>query len=82
MGVALGALRAIRGVGQIMKIVSAEEMVDGHREKIMTLLWILLGSWGFETSVNYDELRKEIRRLVDDVSKGQSDVEEDSIGRK
>ena len=79
MGVALGALRAIRGVGQIMKIVSAEEMVDGHREKIMTLLWILLGSWGFETSMNYDELRKEIRRLVDDVSKGQSDVEEDSI---
>ena len=49
VGVALGALRAIRGVSQIVKAVIAKETVDGHREMTMTLLWILLGSWGLET---------------------------------
>ena len=80
LGAALGALRAIRGVSQIVKVVSAEEIVDGHRETTMTLLWILLGSWGLETVVDYDELRREIRRLGDGVRMDQSDVEEDGIG--
>ena len=80
VGIALGALRAIRGVSQIVKAVSAEEIVDGHREKTMTLLWILLGSWGLETAVDYDELRREIRRLGDSVRMDQSDVEGDGIG--
>ena len=52
VGVALGALRAIRGVSRIVKAVIAEEIVDGHRETTMTLLWILLGSWGLETVVD------------------------------
>ena len=46
----------------------------------MTLLWILLGSWGLETVVDYDELRREIRRLGDGVRMDQPDVEEDGIG--
>ena len=65
MGVALGALRAIRGVGQFVKMMSAEEIVDGRREKTMTLLWILSETFGFEALVEYDELRSEIRRLSD-----------------
>ena len=65
MGVALGALRAICGVGQFVKIMSVEEKVDGHREKTMTLLWILLEFFRFETLVENDELRSEIRRLGD-----------------
>lgn len=60
--VALGALRAIHGVSQNADDLSAE-VVDGHREKTMTLLWALLGNWGLDALVNFDELRREIRRL-------------------
>ena len=38
VGVGLGALRAIRGVGQIVKAVSTEEIVDGQRGKTVTPL--------------------------------------------
>ena len=38
---ALSALRAVAEVGQIAEDVRAEEIVDGHREKTVTLLWAL-----------------------------------------
>lgn len=41
--VALSALYAVHGVGQVAKDINAEEIVDGHREKTMNLLWALLG---------------------------------------
>ena len=41
--VALNTLRAIRGVGQIVKVMSAEEIIDSHREKTMRKpLWITM----------------------------------------
>lgn len=78
--VALGALRAVHGVNQISESLSAEEIVDGHRESTMTLLWAMLGNWGLESFVNSDELRKEIRRLRKadgSMSDDESDVEGD-----
>lgn len=38
--VALGALHTIHGAGHIAEGLSAGEIVDGHREKTMTLLWV------------------------------------------
>lgn len=78
--IALGALRAVHEVGQIAEDLSAEEIVDGHREKTLTLLWALLGNYGLDSLVNFDELRKEIRRLRkadDSMSEDESDVEGD-----
>ncbi len=79
--IALGALRAVHGVSQVAEnFMSAEEIVDGHREKTMTLLWTLLGVRGLESIVNHDELRKEIRRLRkadDNMSEDEIDVEGD-----
>ena len=62
----------------------AEDIVDGHGEKTMTLLWMLLGKWDLEVLVNYFELRREIRRLrpVDGSGKDQSDVKEDNTGAR
>ena len=57
--IALDALRAVDGVDQIVGDVKAEDIVDGHRERTMTLLWALLGSAGLKT-VDFDELRKQI----------------------
>lgn len=49
MQVALDALRAVDGVDQIVGDLKAEDIVDGHRESTMTLLWALLGPAGFKT---------------------------------
>ncbi len=57
--IALGALRAVHVVSQVAEnFMSAEEIVDGHREKTMTLLWTLLGVRGLESLVKHDELQK------------------------
>lgn len=42
--VALSALYAVPGVGHVAESISAEEIVDGHREKTMSLLWALLAN--------------------------------------
>ena len=78
--VALGALRAVHGVNQISESLSAEEIVDGHRERTMTLLCAMLGNWGLEFFVNSDELRRKIRRLCKadgSMSDDESDVDRD-----
>ncbi|CAF9926593.1 hypothetical protein IMSHALPRED_007006 [Imshaugia aleurites] len=46
--VALNALRAVHGVGPLADGLSAEDIVDGHREKTMTMLWALLGNRGLK----------------------------------
>ena len=46
--VAFDALRAVDGVDQIVGDLKAEDIVDGHRERTMTLLWALLGPAGFK----------------------------------
>ena len=74
--IALSALRGIHGVGQIAENLSAEDIVDGHREKTVTLLWSLVGKWGLDTLVDFDALSKEIRRLRR-YDCAMSDVDED-----
>lgn len=43
--------------------IIAEDIVNGHREKTLSLLWSLIGRWGMNKIVNWTELRQEIERL-------------------
>ncbi len=60
---ALRALQGVRGAEQIVNNVTAEDFVNGHREKTIITLWGLVEEWGLSTLVNCAELSKEIRRL-------------------
>jgi abnormal spindle-like microcephaly-associated protein len=43
--------------------IAAEDIVDGHREKTLSLLWAIVGNCGLETLVNWQEVRKETRHF-------------------
>jgi abnormal spindle-like microcephaly-associated protein len=61
--VALAALQGVKGGTANHGGVKAEEIVDGHREKTVGLLWGLVSKWGLGTLIDWGELRKEVRRL-------------------
>lgn len=61
--VALSALERVRGiVGQAVKNITAENIVDGHREQTLGLLWALVGKWGLEALVDWTEMETETQR--------------------
>lgn len=66
--IALNALSA-RGTGVhgLVHDVAAEDIVDGHQEKTIALLWRLVISWGLSGLVGWDD-RQEIGRLRKAVS--------------
>ena len=61
--VALSALHGTSGVGQIVDGLKAEDIVDGHRELTVILLWGLVGKWGLAKLIDFDHLRREIGKL-------------------
>lgn len=76
--VALSALEGVRGVaGLAIKDVTAEDIVDGHREKTLGLLWSLVGKWGLETLINWTDLEKETNRYRSQYYAQQSDDYQD-----
>ena len=61
--IALSALQGVRGVESICETIKAEDVVDGHREKTLKLLWGLVGRWGLPTMLDWDDVVMETRRL-------------------
>lgn len=61
------ALSALRGVGGVLENVAegirAEDIVTGHREKTVALLWSLVGTYGLEALVDLKDVQGEICRL-------------------
>ncbi|PLB36230.1 putative calmodulin-binding protein Sha1 [Aspergillus candidus] len=62
--IALDALAATPSSRKLVSHVRAEDIVDGHREKTVSLLWGLVSKWGLAKLVDWDDLRKEIDRLT------------------
>ncbi|KAL4751305.1 hypothetical protein BDW72DRAFT_212855 [Aspergillus terricola var. indicus] len=61
--VALEALATTEEGQQLVTDIRAADIVDGHREKTIALLWGLVSNWGLSELVDIDGLKKEIVRL-------------------
>ncbi|RMZ92328.1 hypothetical protein DV736_g418, partial [Chaetothyriales sp. CBS 134916] len=61
--VALTALAAVKGLEPVIRDISAEDIVDGFREKTMKLLWSLTSKWGLEGLLDWGDVQCEIGRL-------------------
>ncbi|KAB8221747.1 hypothetical protein BDV33DRAFT_170238 [Aspergillus novoparasiticus] len=61
--IALDALACSKSSYKLVRRIRAEDIVDGHREKTIALLWGLVSQWSLAGLVDWDELRKEIDRL-------------------
>lgn len=72
--VALSALTGVRGIESLVKDIQAEDIVDGFREKTVALLWGLSGKWGLAGLIDWNDLRRESRRLS---ASGLDSVEDD-----
>lgn len=78
--IALSALQGIRGISHIVEDLRAEDIVNGHREKTVALLWCLVGRWGLDALIDFKELSTEIRRIkrrVQDAIEIESSDDED-----
>ncbi|KAF2707396.1 calmodulin-binding protein-like protein Sha1 [Pleomassaria siparia CBS 279.74] len=64
--IALAALTGVQGLpDQIVQGVRADDIVDGHREKTLSLLWSLVGRCGLATLVDWSQIVKEIEHFRD-----------------
>jgi len=62
--IALAALDSVRGIpNQVASGIRAEDIVDGHREKTLSLLWSLVGKCGLGSLVDWPQIVKETERF-------------------
>ncbi|KAH8726636.1 hypothetical protein GQ44DRAFT_705276 [Phaeosphaeriaceae sp. PMI808] len=62
--IALSALEGIHGIPkQAIDGIKADDVVDGHREKTLSLLWSLVGKCGLGSLVDWPQLVKETERF-------------------
>ncbi|KAF4183587.1 hypothetical protein CNMCM7927_008981 [Aspergillus lentulus] len=61
--IALDALKLAPDAAPLVRDVHAEDIVNGHREKTIALLWGLVSRWGLSELIDWDDVRKEIDRL-------------------
>ncbi|KAI9721386.1 MAG: hypothetical protein M1828_005135 [Chrysothrix sp. TS-e1954] len=61
--IALSALSELPDKGPELEDINAENIVDGHREKTLRLLWCLMGLRGMAYLVDFHLVDKEIKRL-------------------
>lgn len=59
--ITLSALRETTSAATwLTSAITAEDIVDGHREKTLTLLWSLISQFGFSALIDWNELRRDI----------------------
>ncbi|KAF8539537.1 hypothetical protein BDD12DRAFT_837617 [Trichophaea hybrida] len=56
-------LSSLNKAGGNPQNVEAKDIIDGHREKTVGLLWSLLSQWGLELLLDWDAVKKETHRL-------------------
>ncbi|KAL3454549.1 hypothetical protein BJX65DRAFT_260775 [Aspergillus insuetus] len=61
--VALDALASNKEGKLLLNNIRAEDIVNGHREKTIALLWGLVSKWGLSGFVDLSDLRQEITQL-------------------
>lgn len=71
--IALSALHGVKGIEHVLERLRAEDVVDGHREKSIKLLWGLVGKLGLATLVDFEDLKREIRRFQSRVVIGEEE---------
>ena len=78
--VALSALEGVGGVpSQAAGAISATEVIDGHREKTLSLLWSLVGKHGLGSLVDWPRIVKETERFRKQWYTGRNKFEEDEL---
>ncbi|KAL4961677.1 putative calmodulin-binding protein Sha1 [Aspergillus stella-maris] len=60
---ALDALTLTKEGRQLVSSVCSADIVNGHREKTIAILWGLFSNWGLHGLIDMNELRAEINRL-------------------
>lgn len=62
--IALSALSTLGGAAaKAAEGITAEDVVDGHRERTLSLLWAIVGYYGLGTLVDWKELKREVRHF-------------------
>ncbi|KAL9055027.1 MAG: hypothetical protein Q9162_003792 [Coniocarpon cinnabarinum] len=62
--IALAALGSVTDIDQsVLEDVKAADIVDGHREKTVKLLWSLVSRWGLNALVDFGLVEAETKRL-------------------
>lgn len=62
--IALGALKQVDSVRDLLDDINAERIVDGHREISIKLLWLLVGRFGLPGLLDWSDIQQEISRLT------------------
>lgn len=56
-------LSSLNKAGGNPQNIEAKDIIDGHREKTVGLLWSLLSQWGLELLLDWDAVKKETHKL-------------------
>lgn len=60
--IALSALSDYGGLRDAVRRITADDVVNGHREKTLSLLWSIVSTYGLEALLDFRELMADIRR--------------------
>ena len=78
--VALTALQQVKSLRSIVEGISADDVVDGFREKTVAMLWGLTGKWGLGGLIDWKDVRSEIARFQRRKGAEDSDIlDEDEL---
>ncbi|OJK01024.1 hypothetical protein ASPACDRAFT_59824 [Aspergillus aculeatus ATCC 16872] len=61
--ITLDSLSSMDETKKLVHNLRAEDIVDGHREKTIGLLWGLISTWGLDRLLDSHGLRREVHRL-------------------